>query len=91
MPNEELDKEIKIEGTQYDRKRLYTDAEIKQWRKLYNNGNGLTLSELSKKFNVPYNTIHYHVDDLFRLIFNKNRNGAHTGVDKITLDDRARL
>lgn len=89
MNNEDLDKEVKIEGTQYDRKRRYTDAEIKKWRKLYNNGNGMTISELSHKFDVPYNTIHYHVDDLFKLIFNKNRDGSHTGVDTITMDERA--
>ena len=87
MSNEDLDKELKIQGTKYDRKCRYSEAEIKKWKKEYDKQT--PISVISKKYRVPYNTVHYHVDELFRLIFNKNRNGAHTGVDKITLDNRA--
>ena len=87
MPNINLDKEIKIQGTQFDRKRHYTDADIKKWLKAHNSG--MSISEISKKFEVSYATVKYNIDDIFRISHIKSLSGLHTGIDHITLSDRA--
>ena len=60
----ELDKEFKIEGTRFDRRRKLDDSQIKTMRKLYKEGE--TLNNLALLFNVTVSTVRYHCDDGFK-------------------------
>jgi len=60
----EIDKMFKINGTQFDRRRKLTDAQIEKISKMYQKGK--TIEFLAKKFQVKPQTIRYHVDKDFR-------------------------
>ena len=49
---------------------------------------GMSISEISKKYNIPYNTVAYNVDEDYKKRFNERRDGKHTGTDTITFEDR---
>ena len=81
-----LDLRVKIQGTEYDRKRKYNFKIISEMKLDY--AFGMSISEISKKYRIPYNTVAYNVDEEFKMRFNAKRNGKHTGVDTITDEDR---
>lgn len=66
-----LDKIVKLEGTDYDRRRKLKNKDIIDIRKDHNRG--ATISSLAKKYNVSYNTIHYHVDEDYKQFHNQRR------------------
>ena len=83
----DLDKKIKIQGTQYDRKRKLTDKDCAKASKLYNN-KGYTYETLGEMFGVHPTTIKYYLDPNFRALRIKHAGGKHTGVDVCTFENR---
>lgn len=86
MTDMELDSKVKIQGTQYDRKRKISDKLIKKMKSMWKRNK--TVSEIASKFGLNYNTVRYNVDPVYKMEFNKKRSGAHTGVDHITVLNR---
>ena len=86
MNDHQINSVVKIQGTKYDRKRKISDATIKKMNKMYEKG--YTVPEICKALNLNNTAVRYHVDPSFRIRYNQKRNGAHTGVDKITVENR---
>lgn len=86
LTDEALDKKVKIQGTQYDRKRKVTDKTIAKMKSL--SSNGKSVSEIASKLGLNYTTVKYNVDPMFKAAYNATRNGAHTGKDKISMKNR---
>lgn len=82
-----IDKNIKIQGTKFDRKRKYDEETIKQMKQLYMSG--VKPSEIAKKFNSSSFMVKYICDYTFKTLHNLKRDGKHTGVNHITSTDRA--
>ena len=81
MTDFEVDRNIKLEGTNYDRRRKLTVQDVAKIRRDY--CKGVSICALAKAHNVSYITIKYHVDDEFRERFNKERNQyAHSYQDQ---------
>lgn len=86
MSDIEVDKAVKIQSTEYDRKRKLTDEAIKRLRLLYKEG--YTIVCLAEMFNTNYLTVKYNVDDEFKATYNANRSGAHTGITNYDFNNR---
>lgn len=71
LSNMKLDKQIRISGTDHDRRRKLKDKDIKKIIKLYNKG--YSFKELSYKYNVAVSTIKYHVDPSYKKYINTIR------------------
>ena len=82
----ELDRAIRIQGTDFDRKRKLTQSSIRQMHRMYEEG--VSLTQLSDMFGVTVMTVKYNVDDTWRNNFNKIRSGKHTGVTAMNFKDR---
>lgn len=67
-----IDRLIKIEGTNFDRRRKLSVQDVDRIRELHNNG--VSISRLADIYNVSYLTIKYHVDDDFKERENQRRN-----------------
>ncbi len=67
MDDKQLDKAIKISGTQYDRKRKLKDNDIEKAKKLFSKKHK-TLEEIALKFGVDVRTIRYHLDTTYRQV-----------------------
>lgn len=78
--NEKIDSIIKIQSTEFDRKRKYDDTQIAIIRKEFLE-NGMSVSDIAHKYNMNYTTVRYNVDDNFKASYNKKRDGKHSGVD----------
>ena len=72
MTDFEIDKVVKIEGTDYDRRRKLSTKDVAKIQRDYKKGKSIT--QLSLKYNVAYGTIHYHVDKVFKENIKKKRN-----------------
>lgn len=66
LSDKELDKVVKIAGTQYDRKRKISDKQIAAASKLVKKGKSLEYIIKKLKLNVTANTIRYHLDEAYR-------------------------
>lgn len=86
LTDEALDKKVKIQGTQYDRKRKVTDKTIAKMKSLYSSKK--SVSEIAQKLGLNYMTVKYNVDPAFKAMYNAMRSGAHTGKDHVTVKDR---
>lgn len=84
----DLDRLVKIQGTQYDRKRRVNDKERAEMRRLYFSGQ--TVAAISKLTGFGQTTVRYNVDDDWRAWFNATRSGDHTGTDTMTFSDRVK-
>lgn len=83
----DLDKKIRIQGTQYDRKRKLTDKDCAKASKLYNKKD-YTYEMLGEMFSVHPTTIKYYLDPNFRALRIKHAGGKHTGVVACTFENR---
>lgn len=86
MDDVDLDKAVKIQGTQYDRKRKFTDAQVKQMIKLL--GKGTKAKALAESFGTTVHTIKYNTDPIYRQAAINSRSGKHTGVTNMDFDNR---
>lgn len=66
LSDKELDKVVKIAGTQYDRKRKISDKQIESAKRLVKKGKSFEYIIKKLKLNVTENTIRYHLDDAYR-------------------------
>ena len=82
----ELDRKVKIQGTEYDRKRTVTDKTINKMIKMLKKGD--SAYKIAQKMGVSYRCVRYNTDPVYKYMYNKNRSGKHTGVDRITTEDR---
>ena len=82
LDDNSLDKKVKIQGTQYDRKRKISDAIISKAKKMWKKNK--SISEIARKLDLNYMTVRYNVDQEFRNAYNEKRDGKHTGKDHIT-------
>ena len=71
MTKWEILRNVKIAGTDFDRRRKLTTEKIQMVQDLYDKG--YSISSIADVFNVSYSTIKYHVNKDFRSWFNKNR------------------
>ena len=84
--DEKLDSIVKIQGTQYDRKRKLTDSQVNEIKgKLSKN---IPIEALAKEYNVSEWIIKYNTNPDFREHQLKIRTGDHTGVDTMTFENR---
>ena len=84
-----LDQKVKIQGTQFDRKRKLTDKDINKMRKLI--GKGYTLDNLSLIYNVDVRTIKYNLDPDYKAhiqSYQAENYGKHTGIDTYNFENR---
>ena len=66
LSDKELDKAVKIAGTQYDRKRKINDKQIASAKRLVKKGKSFEYIIKKLKLNVTPNTIRYHLDEVYR-------------------------
>ena len=64
MTDFQIDKLIKLEGTDYDRRRKLTTNDVAAIKRAHKQG--YSISSLAKKYHVSYPTIKYHVDSDFK-------------------------
>ena len=70
--NSEIDNAVKIQGTNYDRKRKVTKQMKYRMRQMYESGK--TYGYIADYYGVSYNTVRYNLDDKFKYESNKKRN-----------------
>lgn len=81
-----LDRSIKIQGTEFDRKRKLTDRQVTYAKKLLNRG--YPVLHVAKIMGVAPLTIKYNTDPEFREAHLRNSSGKHTGIDTVTRSNR---
>lgn len=64
LDNITINKLVRIQGTEFDRSRKLSDADVKLIRKLFNKKK-MSISELAEQFNVSRCAIRYHIDNNF--------------------------
>lgn len=69
--DDEINSLIKIQSTEFDRKRKIDDFTRCLMREDYNNG--ASISKLSNKYGVSSHAVRYNVDDNFREEYNRKR------------------
>ena len=84
--DEQIDALVKIQGTQYDRKRKLTDKQVSEIKQKLDKG--ISVEALAQQYNVSEWIIRYNTNPQFRAHQLAIRTGAHTGVDTITFEDR---
>ena len=87
MSDEDLDKKVLIQGTQFDRKRKISARQIRKMSRLYKKYN--SYYKVAKDMGYSYLSVRYNLDKNYRELFNAKRDGKHTGVDVITKKNRA--
>ena len=81
-----LDQKVKIQGTQFDRKRKLKDKDWKKVNILIKKC--LTYKQIAEVFGVTEHCIRYGLDEEYRLHSIAIRSGKHTGVDTCTFENR---
>ena len=81
-----IDSKVKIQGTNYDRKRKYTKEFFNQLKSEYNNG--ATIKELATKYSMNQLTIKYNIDSQFRAQYNAKRKKGTHAVGVLDFDNR---
>ena len=83
----QINRIIKIQGTNFDRRRKLTLNEVAKIRDYYFNKN-ISIAELAKKYKVSYHTIKYNVDDDYRYKSNFRRNFYNVNSNIENLNER---
>lgn len=81
LDDKALDKRIKIQGTEFDRKRTISSKTVKQMLKLSKKGK--SIQEIAKELGIGATSIRYNIDPVFKAEFNAKRSGLHTGKTKM--------
>lgn len=77
MDDLDLDRKIRIQGTEHDRKRRFTDAQVADLRQQY--ASSTPIPDLMAKYSCSYATIKYNVDDEYRKAVLARASGRHYG------------
>lgn len=80
-----LDKKVKIQGTEYDRKRKISKATVTKMKRM---AKKKSISEIAREFGISYTGVRYNIDPEFKAWHNANRDGKHTGKDHVTKTNR---
>ena len=87
--DDQIDSIVKIQGTQYDRKRKLTEKQVLEIKNQLNKG--ISVEALAKKYNVSEWIIRYNTDDAFRAHQLKIREKkSKTHINTMDFDDRVK-
>lgn len=86
MTDGDLDKAVKIQGTDYDRKRKVTSKILAKMRKMESRGKKYT--DIARELGLSTKTVRYYLDEDYRTNYRVSHSGAHTGTDHITKKNR---
>lgn len=86
MDDLSIDTKIKIQGTNYDRKRKYTKEFFNQLKSEFDNG--ASIKELSVKYSMRADTIRYNIDSQYRSRYNARRKKGTHPVGTMDFDNR---
>lgn len=81
-----FDKSVKIQGTEFDRKRVLTDKQITYAKKLLSKGYAIT--HVAKLLGTSYTVVRYATDEEYRNLCISRVSGNHTGTTHCTVKDR---
>ena len=81
-----IDQKIKIQGTNYDRKRKYSLDFFDTLRKEYQAG--ATCKDLAYKYDMNYMTVRYNLDTAFRQSYNARRKKGTHAIGAMDFDNR---
>lgn len=88
MTDVEVDRAVKLKGTQFDRKRKLTDKQVEKMQKLLRKGKDLEY--IAQKFGIDKRTVRYNTDPEYRqsrIIYNSMYR-SHTSITKEYTQDR---
>lgn len=86
LSDTELDKVVKIQGTNYDRKRKVTKQ--MQYRMMQMLDAGKSVSYIAEHFDVTPHTVKYNTDPEYKTWWNSYRDGKHYGVNNSNASER---
>lgn len=86
LNDNELNKAVKIQGTEYDRKRKISTSTLKKM--LAMSKKNKSYQEIACKLGLSPTTVRYNIDPVWKAAFNAKRDGKHTGKDNISISDR---
>ena len=72
MTDFQVDRIVKLVGTDYDRRRKLSCSDVTRIKRLYKSGH--SISDLMEEYNVSYATIRCHVDPEYKSYHNMRRN-----------------
>ena len=85
MTDREVDRIIKIQGTDYDRKRKVTSDILNEIITMKNNGNNI--HQIAKKLRLTDHAVRYNLDPEYRRK-HLNKVGKHTGKTNMNSNNR---
>ena len=90
MSKIKFDSAVKIQGTEWDRKRRYTDKEVAMMKALYAGSllGSYTVADIARMFHTYRVTVLYNVNPEYRKNHLARCSGKHTGVDWVDFNDR---
>ena len=86
MVDNKLDKAVKIQGTDFDRKRKVTSEMREQMKRMKKRGK--TFREIAERFNVDHRTVRYNLDEQYRAYCKAYASGVHTGKTYLNKTNR---
>ena len=69
MVDDKLDKAVKIQGTDFDRKRKVTSEMREQMKRMKKRGK--TFREIAERFTVDHRTVRYHLNKTNRVAYKR--------------------
>ena len=88
MDDVAIDQKIKIQGTDFDRKRLLKKADVEAMKRALDEG--MSVSAVANLWNVSYHAVKYNTDDAYRAAYNAKRYGPGThSTGSLGLSNRA--
>lgn len=85
MDDLQVDRTVRIQGTEFDRKRKLTDEQVEIMQQFYRDG--WSIQSLAKTFHVAWTTARYNIDDAYREL-RKLQTGKHTGETHMDFANR---
>jgi len=78
LSDAKFDRAVKIQGTNYDRKRKVTKSMQRRMIQMVNAGK--SINAIAKHFSVSPFTVKYNTDPEWKAFYNANRSGEHYGA-----------
>lgn len=86
MTDRDLDKAVKLVGTNYDRRRKVTFETVKKMKNMLSKGR--SIEQIAEKFEIAYNTARYNLDSTYRAEKNARRKFYKSSEPKTTMIQR---
>ena len=87
LSDAKLDKVVKIQGTNWDRKRKVTKQ--MQYRMMQMLNAGKSVNSIAEHFDVTPNTVRYNTDPEYKEWWNAYRSGKHYGANTSNVAERS--